>query len=62
MGDLPAELLPLHVGRAVVQASPDARLGDLVERLREPVEVRESRGNCARLVRLSTRSLARRFA
>jgi hypothetical protein len=37
--DLPAQLLRLHVGSAVMQARPDAGLDHLLERLREPVEV-----------------------
>src|SRR5829696_9802123 len=39
LGDVPAEDDRLHVGGAVVEAGPDAGLDDLVERLREPVEV-----------------------
>jgi hypothetical protein len=39
VGDAPAEKLRLHVGRAVVEARPDASFDDLRERLREAVEV-----------------------
>src|SRR6267378_4739574 len=39
LNDLSTEGLRLHIGGAVVEARPDARLDDLLERLREPVEV-----------------------
>ena len=38
VGDVPAEHLTLHVGAAIVQAGPDARLEDLGEWLGERVE------------------------
>src|SRR6266516_5959355 len=38
-GHLLAESVRLHVRRAEVQTRPDAGLDDLLERLREPVEV-----------------------
>src|SRR6266849_10802304 len=39
LNDLSTEGLRLHIGGAVVEARPDARLDDLLERLREPFEV-----------------------
>jgi hypothetical protein len=38
IGHVDAEVTPLHVGGAEVQARPDAGLDDLLERLREPIE------------------------
>src|SRR5262249_9639598 len=52
--DVASEVLRLHVGGAVVEACPDAGLGDLLERLRDAGEgactgiARKKEGRCAR--------------
>ena len=45
--DLIAEHRSLHVGGAEVDAGPDARIDDLSETIREPVEVAATRSGSA---------------